>query len=118
MILDSKLKSPGPEAGATSGASFELACVIIWKLWEIRNSLIHGEDKYLPADIIKWSSDFLDSYRRANLPDRLYSTARLPDKWSAPPDSHLKINFDAALFADSHFQVAVVARDWTGNVVK
>lgn len=41
-----------------------------------------------------------------------------PDLWSAPPAGTIKVNFDAAFFADSHFQVAAVARDAGGMSVR
>lgn len=95
--------------------AFELACVVCWKCWEFRNHYSHGDDTYIHADILKWSIDFLDNFRTATSTPYQLSQLDLASKWHPPSVGRIKINFDAAMFGSTHFQVVAVARNEVGE---
>ncbi|XP_012859003.1 PREDICTED: uncharacterized protein LOC105978134 [Erythranthe guttata] len=97
----------------------ELALIITWKLWDIRNKQLHGEPTIQLSEVLNWCDNFLDVYRQQLQPspptDRVVQT----DVWCPPPLGTYKINFDAA-FPDSqdYYRIAAVARDHQGVCVK
>lgn len=63
---------------------FELACVVCWRFWDVRNQYIYGEDTYIPSDIIKWSIDFLANFRTANMVPSSIRGPAIASEWLPP----------------------------------
>lgn len=64
--------------------SFELALVLTWKAWSLRNEDVHDSVVGAPVDIVEWCRRFLFSYREAN---RITNPASLPEPrtdWQPP----------------------------------
>lgn len=96
------------------GTVFELACVVLWNIWNFRNERLHGSANRDRGLLVVRSKEFLNSFRSARFHFSVES-AHLPTAdWQAPRDSVIKVNFDAALFESGTFQVAPVALDTDG----
>lgn len=92
----------------------ELACVVLWNIWNFRNEMLHGSANGDRGLLVVRSKEFLNSFRSARFHFSVES-AHLPTAdWQAPRDSVIKVNFDAALFKSGTFQVAAVALDADG----
>lgn len=102
---------------ALDSDTFALACVVLWKLWDVRNQLVHEEVQHIPSDIVKWCSDFLEVFYNANLLTNSLPATVFPRQWVAPSPGHIKVNFDAAFFSADFFQVSAVARNEEGQCV-
>ncbi|KAK3199632.1 hypothetical protein Dsin_023047 [Dipteronia sinensis] len=77
-----------------------LLCVILWRTWSIRNSVVHGFPFDAGEDIFEWANHFVMEYNAAN--SVLYTTAdgqlNIQSKiWKPPNHGLYKINCDAAI---------------------
>lgn len=79
-----------------------LAAVVCWRVWWLRNQLIHGSKEDVGGDVVEWAAHFLEAYKTAQIP-KLRTTVKLLDKW-IPRFTH-----------PDFFQVAVVVRDEGGS---
>lgn len=86
-----------------------LASVICWRIWFIRNQLVHESSELLGEDIVAWVANYITSYRAAQFPQ---PSKLLPLRRSEVPPSapRVKINFDVGFPDSDHYIVAVVAR--------
>lgn len=94
--------------------SLGLATVVCWRIWWIRNQVVHGESTREGDDVIEWASNYMESYRQAQLP-RLAKNTPLNTIWVAPPETQVKVNFDVGFVGPSSYQIAVVARGADGT---
>lgn len=85
-----------------------LAGDICWRMWWIRNEVVHGSDGGVGEDIIM-AANFLAAYRSAQLP-RSPHLVHSHDCWQAPGARQVKVNFDVAFIDAEYYQIAVVAR--------
>lgn len=44
---------------------FVLACVVCWRIWWIRNRIVHGEMEGAGGDIVEGVDHFLEAYQAA-----------------------------------------------------
>lgn len=91
-----------------------LASVVCWRMWWTKNEVVHGSDGGVGEDIVEWASNFLAAYRSAQLPRALQPGAPC-DSWQAQGAGQVKVNFDVDYVAESHYQIAVVARSEEGT---
>lgn len=81
---------------------FNLACVICWLFWYIRNQVIHDNGANTEADIT-WSMDFLEVHGAVKYILRIQQPNILPHQWKAPFLNALKINVDYAEGTPEHY---------------
>ncbi|KAK0603126.1 hypothetical protein LWI29_001656 [Acer saccharum] len=77
----------------------ELLCVVLWRMWYLRNLLVHGRVSTGQEDIVCWCAGFMRDYMEAN--EYAYGCREqvLPSQisWQPPEESSYKLNCDAAL---------------------
>lgn len=66
-------------------STFELACVVCWNLWNLRNSFMHGSEWEEKEELVARNSRFLHSFSSAQLHFPIQSSSLLPNSW--PPHS-------------------------------
>lgn len=91
-----------------------LAGVVCWRVWWVRNQLVHGATEGVGGDIVEWAKLFLDSYKTALVP-KLPKAPRLLEQWMPPPAGMVKINCNVGFLHPEHYQVAMVARSENGR---
>ncbi|TXG69356.1 hypothetical protein EZV62_004291 [Acer yangbiense] len=47
----------------------ELLCVILWRVWFLRNQLVHSECRQDVDNVVLWSNEFLAKFHVANNSD-------------------------------------------------
>ncbi|KAL5744797.1 hypothetical protein ACOSQ2_027913 [Xanthoceras sorbifolium] len=105
----------------SSRADFEFFCVVLWNIWNDRNSLVHLQK-------VKYAESLLDhaGFYLAEFQNTLASVSPLVPRpvcsgsvgWSPPPCGSLKLNCDAAVRIDKNFiGVGAAIRDSFGHVV-
>lgn len=95
-------------------ASFGLACVVLWNIWNFRNECVHQEARGDRESLVRHSRDFPDSFKSARFTFPLSGAPGLISVWKPPENPFIKINFDAALYDSGKYQIAAVARDNEG----
>ncbi|KAK3211629.1 hypothetical protein Dsin_016335 [Dipteronia sinensis] len=104
-----------------SREAFADFCLILWSLWENRNSAIHNGSYRAAADLLDWSSSLLVEFQGTK--KAFLSTERLPlhsrpPNWLPPLFGLLKLNSDAAVRAGcDEIGLGAVIRDAYGRVV-
>ena len=98
----------------------ELFASITWTIWSRHNQL-QTSNKALPlSQVIPSATQMLQEFTNvqpAN-PVQTVSLHRSLPKWEPPPTSHLKVNFDGAVFRETEeVGLGVVARDSHGKVL-
>lgn len=93
--------------------AFELACVVCWCIWWMRNRYVHEGEDGLGEDLNEGAAHFLDGYRASQFP-RAPQGSGVAATWHAPPSATVKITFDVGYLEPDHFQVAMVARNEMG----
>lgn len=88
---------------------FTWACVVCWRIWWVRNQVVHNSDDSLDLTIVEWATNFLEAFQETRLPKILNHTK------SPPPPTHVQINFDVGFFEDGEYQIVVVARGSDGE---
>ena len=84
-----------------STEELELFLVQAWFIWHQRNAMIHGKSVQAPGILNKRAADYVQKYRRAQTQLYSYSPTSSPCRWSPPPSSRFKLNFDAAIFKEN-----------------
>ncbi|KAK2664583.1 hypothetical protein Ddye_003157 [Dipteronia dyeriana] len=96
----------------------ELLCVVLWRLWYVRNQIVHGKAHNGQEDMVSWCASFLRDFKGANEVTYV-NRGVVAEKWTrwVPPDHNLyKLNCDVAL--DSiHVGLGMVIRDSLGEVL-
>lgn len=82
---------------------FLLDAVVLWKGWEIQNIVVHQSVHQVPADIIKWSEEYLARYQAAQVTISKVFQVRHGSIWIPPVENMVKINVDAAFPGQSKF---------------
>ncbi|XP_012857529.1 PREDICTED: uncharacterized protein LOC105976816 [Erythranthe guttata] len=97
---------------------FLLAVVVCWKVWEMRNRQLHGEECFKLADIIGWCSVYLQTFNEAQFRPLKPPSPNLQEVWQPPPTGTLKVNVDAAFpLGQDYYNISLVARDCTGRCI-
>ncbi|KAK2659019.1 hypothetical protein Ddye_005552 [Dipteronia dyeriana] len=98
----------------------ELLCIILWRVWYRRNSLVFKSATLLDKDIVPWAIAFLDEFRLANERVRggLEGDRTNAIVWQPPCFGFYKVNVDAAL-PTSHgvVGIGIIVRDSQGQVL-
>lgn len=97
---------------------FELACMVLWNCWNLRNDWIHEEKRGVRDSVVRRSRDFLDSFKYAKFIFPVSEVPGLLDVWKHPESPFIKIDFDAAMFASRECRIAAVARDIEGECLR
>ncbi|KAL3846296.1 hypothetical protein ACJIZ3_003699 [Penstemon smallii] len=91
-----------------------LCWIISWTLWNNRNKIRVGEERFQPHEVIEFAKDYWARVNSANVITQIQVTVPLNSRWSAPPLNVIKLNFDGAL-ADGRSGLGVVARNHEGE---
>nr|POE55393.1 putative ribonuclease h protein [Quercus suber] len=96
-----------------------LLCIIMWQIWNRRNSARVGDSIVEYHHIRAKAEAFLLDFQSAQvLEQRLSTVYASAGRWRPPSPPLYKINFDGALFSDlGTAGLGVVIRDWRGQVV-
>ncbi|KAK0573812.1 hypothetical protein LWI29_013953 [Acer saccharum] len=96
----------------------ELFCIILWRIWFLRNSSIHGAPLDGFDNVLEWASDFLVDFKGCRSVCLRSSPPCLSVCWFLPPSGVYKINCDAALDgAGRKVGFSIVIRDGSGSVL-
>ncbi|KAK2661430.1 hypothetical protein Ddye_000004 [Dipteronia dyeriana] len=103
-----------------------LLCIIFWRIWFLRNQLVHRVVGCDMEVVVPWCRNFLQEFVATNMVEASVPVAVVNDnvKWK-PPDANLyKINTDATLLDERSIVgvgvgvgVGVVIRDHLGQVM-
>ncbi|XP_012853795.1 PREDICTED: uncharacterized protein LOC105973319 [Erythranthe guttata] len=95
-----------------------LAIVISWKAWHIRNQEVHESPNTVVSDLVSWGKNYLTEYH-IDRPTILQNSAREGNAiWCPPNEGTIKVNFDVAFPTGKKFyKVAAVARNSIGECV-
>lgn len=63
---------------------FALACVVIWKLWDVCNQILHEDVRFLASNVIKWIMNLLEVFHPANMSSSTLAAAIFPTQWVSP----------------------------------
>ena len=95
-----------------SDEELELFLVQCWLIWHHRNSLVHGGSMQHPVQLNKRATDYLKEYREAQSSLAIGSgSTDFLQNWKPPTGQLYKLNFDAAIFANSSGIGAVIRND-------
>lgn len=93
---------------------FLVALVICWKIWEVKNSEVHGSTEGFPP--------YLCCGRRNSFPftkrRKVRSRQTLPQTWSPPDSGIIKLNVDVAFSVETNFfRISMVACNFSWVLV-
>ena len=96
-----------------------LFCICLWKVWSIRNGIVHELNSIREVDILEWASCYFSEFQEAR--PALARGAKVTggdQVWIPPGPNIYKINCDAALSGSSSLAgVGIVIRDHCGMVM-
>ncbi|KAK0600445.1 hypothetical protein LWI29_015099 [Acer saccharum] len=77
----------------------DLFCIVVWRIWFCRNSTFHEAKKHNMSEVVSWSKDFLQEYRKSNIEIRreVVSNNIRRGRWIPPEKDDYKANCDAVL---------------------
>ncbi|KAL5576300.1 hypothetical protein UlMin_017999 [Ulmus minor] len=100
--------------------SFEIFLLSVWESWNLRNLLVHGSPKKVSRMELCNMDVLLDEFqaaRRSAYPSVPVTCLR-HDRWTAPPDTILRLDVDAGYSQTSGlFSAGAVIRDSLGAIV-
>ncbi|XP_012852902.1 PREDICTED: uncharacterized protein LOC105972486 [Erythranthe guttata] len=101
-----------------SNDNFLLAVVVCWKLWDLRNNIIHGESGFRVDELVPWFKSYLVMFNEARSPTLPLKERSNPIAWQPPPHGVVKVNYDVAIPPGSNFYLtAMVARNSLGQTI-
>lgn len=100
----------------TEANGLALARVVSWRIWFLRNQATHGLPAQVRDDIISRSLNFLAAYRAAQFPKPTW-LLHLPENWTPPLGTTVKINVDTGFISMDYYQTATVVCDSTGAIL-
>ena len=98
----------------------ELFVSITWTIWSRRNQLRTSNKAFPLSQVIPLATQMLQEFTDVQLvnPVQTISPHRSLPKWEPPPPSHLKVNFDGAVFREiEEAGLGAVVRDSHGKVL-
>jgi ribonuclease HI len=101
-------------------AELELFCVIIWRLWFLRNSVVHGAAKPDLFQVLFWSKDLLVEFQEltSSRGSGVSVENLIRNSWRPPDQVCFKINCDAAVdVLAGVIGIGVAIRDSSGFVL-
>lgn len=100
------------------GEYFLIALVICWKLWDIRNAEVHGNEAHCPPNLVRWATDFVKMYWEAQRGELVDTATVFRHSWRPPDPGVFKLNVDASFpVAGISFRISMVARDCHGKCI-
>ncbi|KAK4386128.1 putative mitochondrial protein [Sesamum angolense] len=97
-------------------ANFCLFLMLCWGLWKNKNGNLMQNDKKPPHEIVRGVSRFLADFQKASCFGFSKQVSEVNRRWSLPRRGWVKINFDAATFANgTESGWGVVARSNSGQ---
>ncbi|KAK4428896.1 hypothetical protein Salat_1189500 [Sesamum alatum] len=102
------------------GHEADRALIICWQLWFNMNKWLWENVGFSPSEIVSHARRILGDYTEYSL--SLVNTTRTESpkrEWKPPPEGHIKINFDGAMFAETNSAgVGVIAKDCIGSCLR
>ncbi|KAI9185079.1 hypothetical protein LWI28_003962 [Acer negundo] len=92
----------------------ELLCVVWWKIWNMRNHVVHSSPVFTVEEIFDWAVCYLEGFQKAiDSCSCLSVKPQVASLWQAPITESFKINTDAALdFNNNTSSLGEVASLW------
>ena len=101
-----------------SGFRVALFATVAWCLWQRRNRVRERQPSWHLHEIGEQALALVHEFWEVHKQEARTSVQQTPVRWSPPPDTCFKCNFDAALFDGSEYAaIGVVFRDSSGNVI-
>lgn len=89
----------------------------VWLIWTQHNTVILGGKIQDPSRLVKRACDFLDEFKQSQVQLAVTTATAKCSRWTPPPGSSFKLNFDAAMFQDINASgFGVVIRNGLGEV--
>lgn len=85
-----------------SKSEIEVFIVQAWFIWNQRNTVLHGGKFKEPGWLNKQAMDYLEEFQNQRQQLSTSTPTPVKKKLEPPPHSVLKLNFDAAIFADQN----------------
>ncbi|XVE67054.1 hypothetical protein DITRI_Ditri08aG0129300 [Diplodiscus trichospermus] len=96
---------------------FEAGLVLMWTIWNCRNTEIKKGERRNPQLSARYAKDYLSEYKAAQFPTA-GKNSHQNNNWQAPDTDWIKVNFAGALnTVDGCGGIGIVARDRTGAVM-
>nr|XP_023928792.1 uncharacterized protein LOC112040090 [Quercus suber] len=100
--------------------SYDIAwfATIAWCLWQRRNRLREHQPTWPLLEVGRRARNLVDKFLEAQKRDMKPVVNHSPVRWTPPPETLYKANFDAAVF--EHLGLArlgVIFRDYGGNII-
>ncbi|KAL0014734.1 hypothetical protein SO802_001803 [Lithocarpus litseifolius] len=94
----------------------EVFSIAAWLLWNRRNAIHFGRPVRPTAQLLSTAGNLLQDFLAVQQIDTASPPPHIMHHWSTPDSNYHKINFNAAMFRDSHLAGigGVVVRDWRG----
>lgn len=96
-----------------------VAAIIVWCIWNIRNSAVHGDKVPHPAVGVARSLCYFSDFKSAQLalqPALSGTSSARQTCWKKPPPTALKVNCDASVKSNDFVGIGFVIRDSVGKV--
>ncbi|XP_030964030.1 uncharacterized protein LOC115985202 [Quercus lobata] len=101
-----------------SGFRCALFAKVAWCLWQRRNKLRVQQQTWQLHEIGDRAKALVQEFWDANHREQQLPTRRPPVRWSPPPETSYKANFDAAIFdGTSSVGIGVVFKDHSGSII-
>ncbi|KAL0005024.1 hypothetical protein SO802_012585 [Lithocarpus litseifolius] len=102
--------------GIKRGEFFLFGAVICEAIWRARNQAIFEGKETNPIELCQKADKTIVEHRMSIAIHLGFQLPKPVQRWKKPPRDSIKLNVDAA-FKDGYSSIAVVARDWRGEVV-
>ncbi|KAK3211791.1 hypothetical protein Dsin_016497 [Dipteronia sinensis] len=100
--------------------SLRTLCIIWWRIWFLRNSLVHKSSIPEYSDVVWWSRNFAAEYQATRfVKDKgLMVSYKGPSRWQAPTIGFYKVNCCAISDLGRYrVGIGIVIRDGSGHVM-
>jgi len=102
--------------GNKRGEFLLFGAVICEAIWRARNQTIFEGQETNPHELCQKVDKTIVEYRRSMAVHSGFQLPKLVQEWKKHPRDSIKINVDAA-FKDGGSSIAIVVRDWRGEVI-
>lgn len=77
---------------------------------------MHGSLESSPSDLVKWSTEYFEVYRDAQIPSNSSTSLALPSTWTPLGCGFIKLNVDVAFpKASDFYRIGIVAHNDHGD---
>jgi hypothetical protein len=98
----------------------ERVAVVARAMWFRRNAVVHGRQIGQPYIVVSQALENLEAFQQATSRSgkQMVSTTPSGNRWQAPPEGFVKINWDAAVdLVNCRMGIGIIARNSQGEVV-